>query len=244
MQSFDIINSYYNGVVNLVGDIIMILYGSTAYGVKTSDLDVCFVCDNNLSTENFEKLKNYTHEFHKEKCLRIDEEIPYDNKMIYTHEFITDTFNNSPFPYNNGKYVIPDIIKSKEFLCSLQMKKRLLLNILTVKNKVIGSAAEKEIIEDYTNKAWDIILKTVISYSEKSILTFDEIYQLLYSNPFNGNSGEMYLGYKDNLKEKLEFIRTKLTKQLTKLIYENKIEKTLSKKYIPNERWLNNEKYN
>ncbi len=239
MESLEIAREYYNGVEELIGDIIMVLYGSTVFGVKTSDLDLCFFREEMLPIDEFNKLKKFTHEFHINNNLRIDEEIPYDNKLIYTYDFIESSLINSPFPFCDGKYIIPKIEKNKIFLNSLEMKKRLLLNILTVKHIVMGR--EKEKVANYTDRAWESILKTVISYSEEKNISFEKILNCLYKDPFNQSVGEMYLGYKTNMPEKMNFIKEQVMFQLERLVSEDKILKTLSKGYIPNKRWLNNE---
>jgi len=237
MESIEIAKEYYKGVKNLIGEITMILYGSSVFGVKTSDLDLCFFNNQQLPAYEFDKIKKFTHDFHIINNLRIDEEIPYDNKLIYTFDFIESTLNNPPFPFCNGKFIIPKIQKNSTFLNSLHMKKRLLLNILTVKHVIIGN--DNELIDGYVNRAWEIILKTIISYSEKDEFSFEEIIECLYEDPFDYNNGEMYLGYKNNLQEKKDFIEEQVCYYLNKLNKENKIEKTLIKSYIPNRSWLN-----
>lgn len=242
MESLEIAIEYYKGVKKLIGEITMVLYGSTVFGVKTSDLDLCFFRKNTLPENEFEKLKKFTHDFHVSNQLRIDEEIPYDNKLIYTYDYIESTLVNPPFPFYNGKFTIPKIQKNSDFLNSMHMRKRLLLNILTVKHIVMGK--DKEKINNYINRAWEIILKTIISYTEKEEISFEEIIECLYEDPFDHSQGEMYLGYKKNLQEKIDFIQEQVDYQLNQLTKENKIEKTFSKSYVPNKWWLNNEKYN
>lgn len=237
MESLEIAKEYYSGVKKLIGEITMVLYGSTVFGVNTSDLDLCFFREQMLPKYEFEKLKNFTHDFHVSNNLRIDEEVPYDNKLIYTHDFIESTLTNPPFPRQNNKIIVPQIQKSHEFLNSIEMKKRLLLNILTVKHAIIGK--DCDLIDSYIDRAWEVMLKTVISYSEKEEFSFQEILECLYEDPFNKNSGEMYLGYKTNLQAKMDFIEEQVDLELDRLIDENKIQKTLTKKYIPNRVWLN-----
>ena len=61
---------------------------------------------------------------------------------------------------------------------------------------------------------------------------------ILYRDPFNGAEGELYLGYKTNLKEKEIYLQERVMVCLDKLEDEKKIVKTLNKKYIPNKGWL------
>lgn len=236
MEALDIAKKYRDEIIKRFDDITMILYGSTVFGVKTSDLDVCFVREEQLSQEQFQQLKYITRDFHLKNNLRIDEEVPYENKLVYTKNFIEDTLINLPFPYINEKLIIQPIIKSKEYLASKEMSKRLLLNILTVKNEVL--CGDKELIKNYGYRAWEEIIRVVISYSEQTNFSVEELLKYLYVNPFTGAEGELYLGYKKNLKEKEIYLQEKVEEMLMKLEKENKMVKTLKKKYIPNEGWL------
>ena len=153
MEALDIAKKYRDEIIKYFDNMTMILYGSTVFGVTTSDLDVCFVKNEELTQEQFTDLENMTRYFHKKNNLRIDEEVPYKSKLVYTNDFVEDTLTTSPFPYINGKYVIPPITKDKEYLSSEEMKKRLLLNILTVKNEVL--CGNHELIKEYGYRAWE-----------------------------------------------------------------------------------------
>lgn len=240
LNSLDMVKKYRDEVIDLLDDTIMILYGSTVFGINTSDLDVCFIKEKELTKEEFEKLEKITRDFHNKNNLKIDEEVPYKNKLVYTKSFIEDTLINLPFPFVDGKYIIPKIIKTPEFLSSKEMSQRLLLNILTVKNEILSG--NNKIIEKYSEKAWEQILKVVISYSQINNFTIEEVIMNLHRDPFSGVEGEFYLGYKINMKEKEIYIKNKIQENLCKLESENKIVKTLKKKYIPNKGWLKNEK--
>ena len=43
MDSSSIIEKYKNSVIKEYWDLTLILYGSTVYGVNTSDLDICYL---------------------------------------------------------------------------------------------------------------------------------------------------------------------------------------------------------
>lgn len=227
---------YYEIVKKIFDDMTMILYGSTVFGNNNSDLDVCFVRNNDLNIEQLEYLKAITIDFNKENFLKIDEEVPYDNKLIYTDSFIKDTFENLPFPVVDGKYVIPPIIKDFKYLSSSEMKKRLILNILTSKHMIFS---EKEnIINEYSQIAWEAILKTVISYTEINDFTLLELMNVLYTDPYNLNTEELYLGYKTNLIQKKIYLEERVKEQLDVLQNDKKLVKTLQNRYIPSNEWL------
>lgn len=236
MESINIALNYKDEVLNLLKDITLILYGSSVYGCNSSDLDVCMISDTSLNKEDFDKLKNLTKEFHLKNNLKIDEEVPYENKLIYTNLFIEDALVNIPFKKENNRYIIDRINKSKEFLSSDLMKKRLILNILTTKNMVLNG--NSSLIDDYSKKAWEQILKVVISYCHLNNFSISELLDCLYQNPYTKEEGEMYLGYKTNLNDKKIYLEEKVTEQLEELEKDKKIEKTLKKIYTPNKSWL------
>lgn len=237
MESIELAKKYFEEVENRFSNMTMLLYGSTVFGVNSSDLDICFIRENNLSEIEFQELKNFTRKFHKYNNLRIDEEIPYENKLIYTQDFIKKIIDISPFPYNGKKIIIPPIEKNKEFLNSLEMKKRLFLNILTVKHIIFGKDIEK--FNKYSDIAWEIILKSVISYAELNEFSLDKILKCLYLDPYNNVSGELYLGYKKNLPEKIQYIEMQTENQLERLSNEKKLIKVLNKTYVAKKEWLN-----
>lgn len=236
MEYNNIIEKYKNSIIKEYGDLTLILYGSTVYGINTSDLDICYISDKELSKERFERLKNSTRIFHLENGLRIDEEIPYDNKLVYSNEMVLSTFKEPPFPYVENKFIINPILKNKSYLSSIEMSKRLLLNILTVRHNIIfGDDAQ---IEQFCDKAWDLIIRVVLSYAEKNEITIDELINLLYEDPYSHAKGELYLGYKDNLQEKINFLESSVGASVLRLENEQIATRTLKKRYKFNERWI------
>lgn len=238
MDSSSIIEKYKNSIIKEYRDLTLILYGSTVYGVNTSDLDICYLSDNKLSKQRFDRLRDLTRIFHLENGLRIDEEVPYDNKLVYSDDMVEKTFEEPPFPYVNNKFNINPILKNKNYLSSLEMSKRLLLNILTVRNSVLFGNEEK--VKEFSNKAWDIIIRVVLSYAEIREVTIDELISLLYEDPYSHATGELYLGYKDNLKDKMDFLESSVGNGVYRLEKEQIAKRTLKKKYKFNEEWIKN----
>lgn len=194
----DLIQENYKDYVDTI-----IIYGSNIYNGSSSDLDVCLVV-NKSDAKIKEKLITDTINFHKFNGLRIDEEIPFDNKLIYTWAEINYTLDNSPF-YQNGKCEIKDIVKSKEFLASKEMKQRLLLNILTTDHVVIGKSTL-----EYERKAFLLIVDAIINYYNLNNPSYLEILDCMYKNKYTGSEGEMYLGYKKKYQQKQEYLRKKI----------------------------------
>ena len=194
----NMINSKYGKLIKSI-----IIYGSNIYNESNSDLDICLIVD-----KCSEKIKNEiicsTKKFHEDNGLKIDEEVPFDNKLIYTYEEIENVLANPPF-YNNGEVVINKIVKTKEFLSSEEMKKRLLLNILTTDHLTIGNSTI-----EFEKKAFDIIVNVIIKYYNLKNPTVNQLLNCMYVNQFDGSEGEMYLGYKKNYKEKEQYLIDKL----------------------------------
>lgn len=203
----------YNEFPNL--DFGIIIYGSNILNVCSSDLDLCIVCDN-VSDKDKKKIVKKVIEFHKENNLRIDEEVPYDNKLILSYHDIKEAIIDSPF-LNDGIISINPIVKTYDFLSSKEMKKRLIINILTTKHISINC---KKIIKEYENKAWDLILNTIIDYSGLIDLSPNNILKNLYCDSITGAVGEMFLGYKNNSIEKEEHLLIEINKALKR--YKNK----------------------
>lgn len=197
-EYIDLIQNEYKNYVDTI-----IIYGSNIYNISSSDLDVCLIVDK----DDYDMKRKIIYEtimFHKLNKLRIDEEIPFENKLIYTWNEINYTLNNSPF-YQNGKYEIKDIDKNPEFLSSNEMKQRLILNILTTDHIVIGKS-----IDIYEKKAFSLIINTIIKYYNLNNPSYLEILDCMYRNQYTGNEGEMYLGYKKENKQKEDYLIRKL----------------------------------
>ena len=181
----------------------IIFYGSNIYDDNSSDLDVCVIVRKNNSQLQ-EKIINETLKFHLIHNLRIDDEVPHTNKLVYTIDEIEETLNNPPF-YENGIVVIHDIVKNMQFLSSKEMKQRLLLNILTTDHLTVGESTK-----DYEIRALRIILDVIINYFKIDDKSETEILECMYQNKYTGATGEMYLGYKKNHKEKDKYLRKKI----------------------------------
>lgn len=185
----------------------IIFYGSNIYDVRNSDLDVCLI-SKELTPEIQQEIISETIKFHINNNLRIDEEVPHTNKLIFTVDEIIETLTNPPF-FVNGEIVIHDIDKNPVFLSSKEMKQRLLLNILTTDHRTIGESTV-----EYETQALKIILFVIKNYFKIENASIDEILECMYQNKYTGASGEMYLGYKKNYKEKDEYLRRKIKEAL------------------------------
>ena len=85
------------------------------------------------------------------------------------------------------------------------MKQRLLLNILTTDHLTVGESTK-----DYEIRALRIILDVIINYFKIDDKSETEILECMYQNKYTGATGEMYLGYKKDHKEKDKYLRKKI----------------------------------
>ena len=194
----DMINNRYNRIIESI-----VIYGSNIYNCSSSDLDVCLITSEYNQSLRDEIIR-MTKEFHLSNNLRIDEEIPFENKLIYSENEVLNTLEHSPFEFD-GETLIKDIVKTREFLSSIEMKKRLLLNILTTDHLTMGKSTE-----EYERKALKIILETLKKYYSLKDVDVEKILPYFYRNPYTGADGEMYLGYKKNKVEKDMYLRKKI----------------------------------
>ena len=177
----------------------IIIYGSNIYDINSSDLDVCLITDE-IPDKVREDIINSTINFHYQNGLKIDEEIPFNNKLIYTYKDVEDTLNKPPF-YINGQVVIKKIEKNNNFLSSIEMKKRLLINILTTDHITIGKSTS-----EYEKRALTIIVNAISEYANLKNPTVNELLKNMYTDKYTGASGEMFLGYKTNNKNKEKYL--------------------------------------
>ena len=191
---------------------IIIFYGSNIYNVSSSDLDVCIILENSVDDIKKEKIIKSTINFHKENGLRIDEEIPFQNKLIYTIQEVKEYLNESPF-IENGIYVIRDICKTKEFLSSREMKQRLLLNILTTDHKVLFDYDNR--VESFEKQAWNIIIDAIINFNKLTEISCTTILENMYKSKYTGAEGEMYLGYKKSNSNKEKHLKENINEYLS-----------------------------
>ena len=217
---------------NTSSDILM--YGSAVYGKVTHDLDVSFIVKE-FNSEEYEKIKSATVEFQALHGMELDQEVPYSSKLIYTDYDIECMLRNTPFKKVNGIYVISPIEKTPDFLSSKEMKYRLLLNILTTRSILLQGNKEK--IENYKQRAWDLLVRVIISYNQLSEIDIDYFLQLLYRDEKTKQDGEMFLGYKTNMKQKMLDLEEDCERTLERLAKEGKLEKQSSRKFSVNEQW-------
>lgn len=92
-----------------------------------------------------------------------------------------------------------------KFLSSKEMRQRLLLNILTTDHLTVGKSTIK-----YEEEAFKIIVNIIIKYFNIDNKSEKDILKCMYTNKYTGASGEMYLGYKKNFRQKEIYLQKKI----------------------------------
>lgn len=208
----------------------VLLYGSSAYGKTSSDLDVCLIAKD-YSDKDLNMLKRLTIAFQLENNMSLDAEVPYENKLIYRESEIQTLLSHPPFSKIDGIYQLTPVKKTKEYMHSDEMKYRLLLNVLTTHSIVIFGN-EKEVLK-YKNQAWDLLIQMVISYHQLNEFTLNDFLHYLYKDKNTGLEGELYLGYKTNIPQKQIDLRNDCLQALTRLEETKKISKISNTSFIP-----------
>ncbi len=175
-------------------DPIVLLYGSSVEGADTSDFDVCSVL-HHYGPAEVDLIKRLTIDFHVQNGLKIDDEVPFEQKCVYSYHDIEMVLNIPPFPIRRGKFYIPDIQKSPQYLSSREMKFRLLLNILTTHARVL--TGNERIIDGYRRRAWATLIGIIYSYTGNRPMSVQECVAAICRDPHDGRHGEEYLGYDD-----------------------------------------------
>lgn len=212
----------------------VLLYGSTVYGKISSDLDIAFIVKD-FNDQDFRKIRDLAVEFQKVKGMELDQEVPYESKLIYREREVEQMLKDSPFKRQNGIYVISPIEKTEEFLSSKEMKYRLLLNILTTRSLLLTGDEQK--IDEYRRKAWDLLVRVIVSYNSLSEIEIDRFINMLYRDPKTQENGEMFLGYKTNIPQKKLDLEDDCERTLHRLEKEGKLIKRSSNVFVPTDDW-------
>ena len=214
--------------------LFVIVYGSWAFGLnsKDSDVDIVGVC---LKC-NQKQMKNtisFVKDLHKRYKLGFDEEVPYENKLLATPDFVEKAIFGEGFDKSRNKITIQPIVKTKEFLSSEKLAMRLLLNALTTKSifcggnyKVYNETKEKS-LKNYVRifySAWNIDGAT-LDYFVDNLIKRD------------GKTGQFYLGFDDNQKVKMYLMNT-FKKTFNLLLKEGSLKKANGRFLINNKRWF------
>lgn len=177
------------------GDSIIDVYGSCAYSTeeKQSDIDL-FLLASSKDDIPFAPFLAFIHDMHMRHGRKIDNEVPFENKLIYDRSEILAATALEGFgvdPVTQLLTVAP-VRKTIEFLSSREMKLRLVLNALTTPQLLIGSRAI--MVPFWRNAEVASTLLGISLHGEKHF-GCEEVLNALCTSK-SGQDGEMHLGYK------------------------------------------------
>lgn len=171
-----------------------IVYGSSVYSPdkSTSDVDM-FLVSRDADNVAIDSLVTFIKDLHFKNGRRLDAEVPYENKVLYSLPEIDSAVSFSGFEIVGGRIIVPKVKKEAEFLQSEQIKARLALNGLTTPHVVFGKDFAQ--YHEARVKAGLAITILAISLSKQSRFNLDDLRDALVVDE-DGQSGEMFLGYK------------------------------------------------
>lgn len=195
------------------------IYGSCTNGTRheRSDIDFCCATDG-YSEKELRLLIWYITEYYARNKLLLDEEVPFANKLLATYEEVISAVYMSWFELRDSRFVIPRIQKDSVFLSSPEIKKRLLLNILTTPHFVFGNNfGEYNTLRDAAEKG---ILLLAIDLIDKIKFQINELIEVLTISK-EWEVGEMYLWYKRNKIVVLQYLERFIRRQIDFLTINN-----------------------
>ncbi len=186
-------------------DHFILVYGSYASGhyCDTSDIDV-FIIVEKYNSKDFTRSLNFLTDLHDRYNLKIDNEVPYVNKLIVSYKDVMRAIALDPFIYKEEKYYIPPIRKSKKFLSSQEIRWRLILNALTSPHLFIYGNKKKYL--SFKNDMEKSIVRLALGLVGTQKPTINNLIKILLTST-HGERGEMYLGYKKERKEVVEYLK-------------------------------------
>ena len=174
---------------------VSLVYGSSVRKQQffKSDVDLMVIAADEFCTdEHKDAIRIKVIELHAKYSLRIDEEVPYDKKLLVPLSFARASVGGGGFISNELSIEVPDIVKTPEFLNSSAMLARLALNVVTTKVVVLTGNFDL-----YYRLRQDGIrtLIFIMFCRLRSIASVNELCDALYGD--QEREGELYLGYKD-----------------------------------------------
>lgn len=214
--------------------LFVIVYGSWAFGLnnKNSDVDMVGICLR-YTQKQMDNTISFVKDLHKRYKLEFDEEVPYENKLLATPDFMEKSICGNGFEKHSNGIKIQPIVKTKEFLSSNKLAMRLLLNALTTKNIFCGgdykiyAKVREEAMKNCVRiffSAWNIN-NTELNLFVKNLIEK------------KGKSGQFYLGFDNHPKVK-RYLRHIFRRIFDSLLNENILKKKRDKFFINDIKWF------
>lgn len=177
-------------------------YASDSF-TKDSDLDLLFAVKK-YNVDEFNKIRDFVVDLHISNDLKIDEEVPYETKLVVTYKDVEDAVGLKAFVKKEFGYIINPITYDKEFLSSRELRLRIILNALTTPNIYI--CGDKKKYAEFAQKANEEIIRLARGLIDKKNPNEKEILRVLL-NGKNGEEGQAHLGYKKDKDKVMKYLK-------------------------------------
>lgn len=173
------------------------VYGSYATEEHTalSDLDF-FIALEECTDSDMAAAKGLAFAFFEQHGLAIDNEVPFENKLVVTYADTQHAVQLDSFVVHGDSVEIPPIEKTAEFLASDAVRWRLILNALTTPHLFV--AGSEDVYLNFRTQA-EQALRILSGLLVGSGAAPEQKMQSLLVGK-SGEEGEMYLGYKTDRK--------------------------------------------
>ncbi|KAF2788498.1 PLP-dependent transferase [Melanomma pulvis-pyrius CBS 109.77] len=171
---------------------VSLIYGSSNCENNSllSDVDLmCFAEDKFCTEGNISRLKHLFECIMREEGVLLDNEIPFERKILVSFSFAT-VAANTRCQLQSGRVVT--IPRTREFLNSDTMLTRLVFNVLTVPS--IPSSGSLQCIEECRHAAEISLIDIANQLAERELASPQEFIKTVHGDGVR--SGEDYLGYK------------------------------------------------
>lgn len=174
---------------------ICILYGSSAEKIVRSDLDICFIIER-YDGKILNDIAVDIRGLHKKLNLIIDEEISFNNKLLYSQNEVMNLLQNNVYFTSGNK--IKMIEENSEFFESNEMKGRLLYNILITKHRVLLNEFHHELLNNYKYESWKLVIKSIFKHNKRTEMCIQKLFEYLISDGKKVTNYKDFLGYSRN----------------------------------------------
>lgn len=170
------------------------VYGSSVYSPDklTSDVDL-FAVTQKAGSLALESTIEFVQDLHLRHGRKLDAEVPYDNKVLYTSAEVESAIQFSGFETVGNRIMVPLVRKTAEFLQGPAIKARLFLNSMTTPHSVIGNDFSR--YHSARERAGETIALLGVGLQTEEEFDLEMLMASLVETP-SGRAGEMYLGYK------------------------------------------------
>ena len=185
-------------------DHFVCVYGSYASGHHTekSDMDM-FIAIEAHDEEDFKRVRDFLIDLHIRYGLSLDDEVPYENKILVSYEDVQHAIALDSFIKNGERYQVPLVKKDQGFLASLEIRWRLILNALTSPHEYLYG--NKESYTTFKTSAEKSIVRLARGLIRNGESTPKGLLTVLMVGA-SGEDGEMYLGYKKERGAVIEYL--------------------------------------